>query len=71
MGFNKRYLSKEKILTVYQSQGLKKLISFIENTDCLIIEDDFSEDVSDIILNYDYMIIDEKITELIIAHELK
>jgi len=71
MGFNKRYLSKEKILTVYQNQGLKKLISFIENTDCLIIEDDFSEDVSDIVLNYDYMIIDEKITELIIAHELK
>ena len=28
MGFNKRYLSKEKILTVYQNQGLKKLISF-------------------------------------------
>jgi hypothetical protein len=71
MGFNKRYLSKEKILTVYQDQGLKKLISFIENTDCLIIEDEFSEDVSDIVLNYDYMIIDEKITELIIAHELK
>ena len=71
MGFNKRYLSKEKILTVYQSQGLKKLISFIENTDCLIIEDDFSEDVSDIVLNYEYLIIEEKISELIIAHELK
>jgi hypothetical protein len=71
MGFNKRYLSKEKILTVYQNQGLKKLISFIENTDCLIIEDDFSEDVSDIVLNYEYLIIEEKISELIIAHELK
>ena len=71
MGFNKRYLSKEKILTVYQNQGLKKLISFIENTDCLILEDEFSEDVSDIVLNYDYMIIDEKISELLIAHELK
>jgi hypothetical protein len=71
MGFNKRYLSKEKILTVYQSQGLKTLISFIENTDCLIIEDDFSEDVSDIVLNYEYLIIEEKISELIIAHELK
>ena len=71
MGFNKRYLSKEKILTVYQSQGLKKLISFIENTDCLIIEDEFSEDVSDIVLNYVYLIIEEKISELIIAHELK
>jgi hypothetical protein len=71
MGFNKRYLSKEKILTVYQSQGLKKLISFIENTDCLIIEDEFSEDVSDIVLNYEYLVIEEKISELIIAHELK
>ena len=71
MGFNKRYLSKEKILTVYQSHGLKKLISFIENTDCLIIEDEFSEDVSDIVLNYEYLIIEEKISELIIAHELK
>jgi hypothetical protein len=71
MGFNKRYLSKEKILTVYQDQGLKKLISFIENTDCLIIEDEFSEDVSDIVLNYEYLIIEEKISELIIAHELK
>ena len=71
MGFNKHYLSKEKILTVYQSQGLKKLISFIENTDCLIIEDEFSEDVSDIVLNYEYLIIEEKISELIIAHELK
>ena len=71
MGFNKRYLSKEKILTVYQNQGLKKLISFIENTDCLIIEDEFSEDVSDIVLNYEYLIIEEKISELIIAHELK
>lgn len=71
MGFNKRYLSKEKILTVYQNQGLKTLISFIENTDCLIIEDDFSEDVSDIVLNYEYLIIEEKISELIIAHELK
>ena len=71
MGFNKRYLSKEKILTVYQNQGLKKLISFIENTDCLIIEDEFSEDVSEIVLNYYYMIIDEKISELLIAHELK
>jgi hypothetical protein len=71
MGFNKRYLSKEKILTVYQDQGLKKLISFIENTDCLIIEDEFSEDVSDIVLNYEYLIIEQKISELIIAHELK
>ena len=53
MGFNKRFLSREKIMTVY-SQGLPKLVQFIENTDCLIFEDDFSEEISDIILNYDY-----------------
>jgi hypothetical protein len=65
MGFNKRYLSKEKILSVYQTQGLPKLILFIENTDCLIFEDDFSEEISDIVLNYDFPILQEKISELI------
>jgi hypothetical protein len=64
MGFNKRFLSREKIMTVY-SQGLPKLVQFIENTDCLIFEDDFSEEISDIILNYDYPIMGEKINELI------
>ena len=45
MGFNKRFLSREKIMTVY-TQGLPKLVQFIENTDCLIFEDDFSEEIS-------------------------
>lgn len=51
-------------MTVY-SQGLPTLVKFIENTDCLIFEDDFSEEISDIILNYDYPIMGEKINELI------
>lgn len=63
MGFKKRYLNKEKILNVY-NQGLPKLISLIENNECLIFEDDFSEEVSDIILNYDYSI-QEKLAVLI------
>jgi len=53
MGFNKRYLNKEKIINVY-NQGLPNLIRFIENTDCLIFEDEFSEEISDIVLNYDF-----------------
>ena len=64
MGFNKRYLSKEKILNVYSS-GLTSLVQFIENSDCLIFEDEFSEEMSDIVLNYDFPILQEKINELI------
>ena len=66
MGFKKRYLNREKILNVY-NQGLPKLISLIENNECLIFEDDFSEEVSDIILNYDYSI-QEKLAVLIDGH---
>jgi hypothetical protein len=64
MGSNNSYLSKEKILNVYQ-KGLPSLIQFIENTDCLIFEDEFSEEVSDMVLNYDFPILLEKINELI------
>lgn len=64
MGFNKRYLNKEKIINVY-NQGLPNLIQFIENTDCLIFEDEFSEEISDMVLNYDFPILEEKINELI------
>ena len=64
MGSNKRYLSKEKILNVYQ-KGLPSLIQFIENTDCLVFEDDFSDEMSVIVLNYDFPILQEKINELL------
>ena len=64
MGFNKRYLNKESIINVY-NQGLPNLIRFIENTDCLIFEDEISEEISDMVLNYDFPILQEKINELI------
>ena len=64
MGDNKRTLSKEKILNVYR-KGLPSLVQFIENTDCLIFEDEFSEEISDMVLNYDFPILQEKINELI------
>ena len=61
---SKRQLNKENIIKIY-NQGLPKLIHLIENQEILVFEDDFSEEVSDIILNYDYMIIDKKLSELI------
>jgi uncharacterized protein YutD len=62
---NKKELNKENIINIY-NQGLSKLIYLVENQDILVFEEDkFSEDVSDIILNYDYMIIDKKISQLI------
>lgn len=57
-------LNKENILNIY-SQGVSKLVHFIENQECLIFEDDFSEKVSDIVLNYDYFIINHKINKLL------
>ena len=60
----KKQLNKENIIKTY-NQGLPKLINLIESQEELIFEDDFSEEVSDIVLNYDYMIIDKKISKLI------
>jgi hypothetical protein len=60
---NKKELNKENIINIY-NQGLSKLIYLVENQDILVFEDK-PEDVSDIILNYDYMIIDKKISQLI------
>lgn len=49
MGFNKRYINEEKIKQILKEDGLQYLIEFIKKPDALIIEDDFSEKVCDII----------------------
>jgi len=64
MSFNKRYINKRNILVRYE-QGLNDLISYIQNPDCLIIEDNFSEEVVDIILNDDIYEAREKLEKLI------
>jgi hypothetical protein len=64
MSFNKRYINKKNILVRYE-QGLNDLISYIQNPDCLIIEDNFSEEVVDIILNDDIYEAREKLEKLI------
>jgi hypothetical protein len=60
---NKKELNKENIINIY-NQGLSKLIYLVENQDILVFEDKFRK-MSLIILNYDYMIIDKKISQLI------
>jgi|LakMenE01Jun11ns_1017448.scaffolds.fasta_scaffold9915991_4 hypothetical protein len=49
MGFNKRYINEEKIKTIIKNEGLLYLIDFIKKPDALIVEDEFSEKVCNII----------------------
>ena len=64
MGFNKRYINKEGIIIKYK-EGLESLVRYISMPDCLVIEDDFSEQVVDIVLNDDGQIANEKIEKMI------
>lgn len=62
MGFYKRYIDKESIILV-RNQGLKYLINYIKKPDYLIIRDNFSQKICDIILNEDEEILNSKLTD--------
>ena len=64
MGFNKRYINKEGIIMKYK-EGLESLVRYISMSDCLIIEDEFSEQVVDIVMNDEGYIAGEKIEKMI------
>ena len=64
MGFNKRYINKENVIMKYK-EGLESLVRYISMSDCLIIEDEFSEQVVDIVMNDDGYIAVEKIEKMI------
>ena len=64
MGFNKRYINKEGIIMKYK-EGLESLVRYISMPDCLVIEDEFSEQVVDIVMNDDGQIANEKIEKMI------
>jgi hypothetical protein len=64
MGFNKRYINKESVIMKYK-EGLESLVRYISMSDCLIIEDEFSEKVVDIVMNDDGYIAGEKIEKMI------
>jgi hypothetical protein len=51
MGFTKRIINKDKIMTILNESGLQTLISVVRKPDALFIEDEFSEKVCDIIKN--------------------
>jgi hypothetical protein len=54
MGFNKRYINKESLISA-RNKGLDSLINLVKKPDCLIIDDEFSDRVCQIILNTEYM----------------
>ena len=64
MGFNKRYINKEGIIMKYK-EGLESLVRYISMPDCLVIEDEFSEQIVDIVMNDDGQIANEKIEKMI------
>ena len=64
MGFNKRYINKEGIIMKYK-EVLESLVRYISMPDCLVIEDEFSEQVVDIVMNDDGQIANEKIEKMI------
>ena len=46
-------------------EGIATLIDYIQNNECIIIEDKFSEEVVDIVLNDDTYIAKEKIEQML------
>jgi hypothetical protein len=52
-GFNKRYLNEKSIRTVYGDSGYGRLASYIRSPDALIIEDEFSQKIVDLIIEGD------------------
>lgn len=53
MGFNKRYLNQEKLMELLNLEGIDYLIDFIKKPDILIIEDQFSENICNLIKEND------------------
>jgi hypothetical protein len=64
MEFGKSYINKKNIFSKYM-EGMTTLIDYIQNNECIIIEDKFSEEVVDIVLNDDGYIAREKIEKML------
>ena len=64
MGFNKRFINEEIIRTILREDGFQSLIDFIKKPDALIIEDEFSTKVCDIITENEEKYILEKLLEI-------
>jgi len=64
MGFTKRHINKDKIMTILKESGLQTLITVVRKPDALFIEDEFSEKVCDIIKNTEDNLILVKLIEV-------
>ncbi len=53
MGFNKRYLSEKTIRKTYEDGGYERLERFIRQPDALIMTDEFSQKIFDLIIEGD------------------
>ena len=64
MGFTKRHINKDKIMTILNESGLQTLIAVVRKPDALYLEDEFSEKVCDIIKNTEDSLILVKLIEM-------
>ena len=64
MEVGKSYINKKNIFSKYM-EGMATLIDYIQNNECIVIEDKFSEEVVDIVLNDDGYIAREKIEKML------
>ena len=53
MGFNKRYLKEENIRNVYNDGGYDRLVDYIRKPDALIISDEFTQKIVNLIIEGD------------------
>ena len=64
MGFTKRHINEDKIMTILKESGLQTLIAVVRKPDALYLEDEFSEKVCDIIKNTEDSLILVKLIEM-------
>ena len=64
MGFTKRHINENKIMTILKESGLQTLIAVVRKPDALYLEDEFSEKVCDIIKNTEDSLILVKLIEM-------
>ena len=53
MGFNKRYLKEDNIRNVYKDGGYDRLVDYIRKPDALMVSDEFSQKIVDLIIEGD------------------
>lgn len=53
MGFNKRFITKDSLISVYEEYGYDGLVNYIKKPDAIIIRDEFSSKIVELIKEKD------------------